>query len=195
MYFYQMYFYQRSTHHEPSAIDAFFNSGWVPKNVCERYSNRTCKIDKYRTINGTCNRLNQWGSSLTPYRRVLPADYADGIESPRKARSGKELPSAREVSLKIHAPSPSSNPSFTVILAVFGQFLDHDITATALSQGINGSFITCCPPSKHPECFPVRIDSGDPVHDLTGKNCMDFVRSAPAPRCKLGPREQLNQVI
>lgn len=168
----------------------------MPESVCKRYSNHTCKIGKYRTIDGTCNRPNQWGSSLTLFRRVLPADYADGIESPRKARSGKELPSAREISLKIHAPSPSTNPSFTVMLAVFGQFLDHDITATALSQGINGSSIACCPPSKrHPECFPVRIDTGDPVHDLTGRNCMDFVRSAPAPQCKLGPREQLNQVI
>ncbi|EFN79179.1 peroxidase [Harpegnathos saltator] len=185
----------RSTRDEPSAINAFFDSGWVPRSVCERYSGRTCRIGKYRTIDGTCNRPRQWGSSMTPFRRVLPADYADGIESPRRARSGKELPSAREVSLKVHGPSPSSNPSFTVMLAVFGQFLDHDITATALSQGVNGSSIACCPPSKrHPECFPVQIGTGDPVHDLTGRKCMDFVRSAPAPQCKLGPREQLNQV-
>jgi hypothetical protein len=94
----------------------------------------------------------------------------------------------------VHNPSASSNPAFTVMLAVFGQFLDHDITATALSQGVNGSFIACCPPSKgHPECFSVQVEAGDP--DLTGRMCMDFVRSAPAPQCKLGPREQLNQVI
>lgn len=134
---------------------------------------------------------------MTPFRRVLPPDYADGIDSPRKARSGKELPSAREVSLKIHKPSASSNPSFTVMLAVFGQFLDHDVTATALSQGINGSSIACCSVSKeqHPECFPIRVGIGDPVHDLNNRTCLDFVRSAPAPRCELGPREQLNQVI
>ncbi|XP_014485955.1 PREDICTED: chorion peroxidase [Dinoponera quadriceps] len=185
----------RSTHDEPSAIDASFNGGWAPKGVCERYSGRSCRAGKYRSIDGTCNRPGQWGSSLMPFRRVLPADYADGFESPRRARSGGELPSAREVSLKVHGPSPSSNPSFTVMLAVFGQFLDHDITATALSQGVNGSSIACCPPSKrHPECFPVRIGAGDPAHDLNGRDCMDFVRSAPAPRCKLGPREQLNQV-
>ncbi|XP_071556227.1 salivary peroxidase/catechol oxidase [Temnothorax nylanderi] len=186
----------RSIHDEPSAIDTFFDSGWLPKNICKRYFNHTCKIGKYRTIDGSCNRPRGWGSSMMPFRRTLPPDYADGIESPRKARSGKDLPSAREVSLKVHKPSASSNPSFTVMLAVFGQFLDHDITATALSQGVNGSSIACCPPlgRQHPECFPVRVNAGDPVHDLTGRTCMDFIRSAPAPRCKLGPREQLNQV-
>lgn len=186
----------RSTNDEPSAIDTLFDSGWLPKNVCKRYFDRACKPGKYRTIDGSCNRPTGWGIGMTPFRRALPPDYADGIASPRKARSGRELPSAREISLKVHKPSASSNPSFTVMLAVFGQFLDHDITATALSQGVNGSSIACCSPlgRQHPECFPVPVAAGDPVYDLTGKTCMDFVRSAPAPRCKLGPREQLNQV-
>ncbi|XP_050449274.1 chorion peroxidase [Cataglyphis hispanica] len=186
----------RSIQDESSAIGTFFDSDWVPKSICKQYFDHSCKIGKYRTVDGSCNRPRGWGSSMTPFRRVLTPDYADGINSPRKARSGKELPSAREVSLKIHKPSASSNPSFTVMLAVFGQFLDHDITATALSQGINGSSIACCSVSKeqHPECFPIRIGTGDPLHDLHNRTCMDFVRSAPAPRCELGPREQLNQV-
>lgn len=191
-----IFFYLRSMRNKSSAVDTFFDSGWLSKNVCKRHFDSACKAAKYRTIDGSCNRPRGWGSSMTPFRRALPPDYADGIELPRKAPSGKELPSAREVSLKVHKPSASSNPSFTVMLAVFGQFLDHDITATALSQGVNGSSIACCPLEKrHPECFPVRVGAGDPVYDLTGRTCMDFVRSAPAPRCKLGPREQLNQVI
>ncbi|KAK2576901.1 hypothetical protein KPH14_005526 [Odynerus spinipes] len=185
----------RSLLGEPSAIGSFLDGGWAPSGVCREFMNANCTIGKYRSFDGSCNRPKQWGSALTPFRRVLPADYADGIDSPRKARSGNELPSAREVSLKVHKPSPSSNPSFTVMLAVFGQFLDHDITATAISQGVNGSSISCCPPSiGHPECFPVTVGSGDPVYDVTGKTCMEFVRSAPAPQCKIGPREQLNQV-
>ncbi|EZA62781.1 hypothetical protein DMN91_007082 [Ooceraea biroi] len=186
----------RSANDEPSAINSFFDSGWVPKGVCKQYIDHiTCNLDKYRTIDGSCNRPRGWGSSMMPFRRVSLPDYADGIESPRKARSGRELPSARKVSLTVHNPSASTDPSFTVMLAVFGQFLDHDITATALSQGVNGSSIACCPPSEeHPECFPVQVGVGDPVYDLTGRTCMDFVRSAPAPQCKLGPREQLNQV-
>lgn len=190
------YFRPRSTNGEPSAVGSSFDSGWVPRGVCKQYLDHVCELgSKYRTTDGSCNRPRGWGSSMTPFRRALPPDYADGVESPRRARSGKKLPSARRVSLTVHSPSASSDPSFTVMLAVFGQFLDHDITATALSQGVNGSAIACCPPSnEHPECFPVQVEIGDPMYDSMG-TCMDFVRSAPAPRCKLGPREQLNQVI
>ncbi|XP_076759483.1 uncharacterized protein LOC143428473 isoform X2 [Xylocopa sonorina] len=179
----------------PSAFGCFFDGGWVSLGVCKPFTTPKCTNTKYRTLDGTCNRHMQRGATMTPFRRALPPNYADGVEAPRKATSGAELPSAREVSLKVHKPSPSSNPHFTVMLAVYGQFLDHDITATALSQGINGTSISCCPPSVgHPECFPVPVSSGDPVFDVTGRTCMDFVRSAPAPQCKLGPRQQLNQV-
>lgn len=85
------------------------------------------------------------------------------------------------------------------MLAVWGQFLDHDITATALSQTSNGSPISCCDDhgffrkDPHPECFPVHLDSHDPFYRDYNVSCMEFVRSAPAPTCRLGTREQLNQ--
>lgn len=187
--------YSRTILGTPSAVGNFFDGGWETLGVCKQLVTPDCPTTKYRTFDGSCNRPMQWGSSMTPFRRTLPPNYADGVDLPRRAASGSELPSAREVSLKVHKPSPSSNPHFTVMLAVYGQFLDHDITATAISQGINGSSISCCPPSVgHPECFPVAVSAGDPVFDITGRTCMDFVRSAPAPQCKLGPREQLNQV-
>nr|XP_012153484.1 PREDICTED: uncharacterized protein LOC105664258 isoform X1 [Megachile rotundata]XP_012153485.1 PREDICTED: uncharacterized protein LOC105664258 isoform X1 [Megachile rotundata]XP_012153487.1 PREDICTED: uncharacterized protein LOC105664258 isoform X1 [Megachile rotundata] len=179
----------------PTAIGSFFDGGWWSLGVCKQLKTPTCLPSKYRTFDGSCNRRVQWGVSMTPFRRALPPSYADGVDAPRRALSGAELPSAREVSLKVHKPSPSTNPHFTVMLAVYGQFLDHDITATAISQGINGTSISCCPPAVgHPECFPVPVAAGDPVFDVTGRTCMDFVRSAPAPQCKLGPRQQLNQV-
>ncbi|XP_060824989.1 uncharacterized protein LOC132911950 isoform X1 [Bombus pascuorum] len=178
-----------------SAIGSFFDADWQFLGICKQLTTPDCPSSKYRTFDGSCNRPMQWGASMTPFRRVLAPNYADGVEAPRRATTGAELPSAREVSLKVHKPSPSSNPHFTVMLAVYGQFLDHDITATAISQGINGTSISCCPPSVgHPECFPVPVSSGDPVFDVAGRTCMDFVRSAPAPQCKLGPRQQLNQV-
>ncbi|XP_076481143.1 uncharacterized protein LOC117157238 isoform X3 [Bombus vancouverensis nearcticus] len=177
-----------------SAIGSFFDAGWQFLGICKQFTTPECPSSKYRTFDGSCNRPMQWGATMTPFRRVLAPNYADGVEAPRRAVTGAELPSAREVSLKVHKPSPSSNPHFTVMLAVYGQFLDHDITATAISQGINGTSISCCPPSVgHPECFPVPVSSGDPVFDVAGRTCMDFVRSAPAPQCKLGPRQQLNQ--
>ncbi|XP_043601222.1 uncharacterized protein LOC122575829 isoform X2 [Bombus pyrosoma] len=177
-----------------SAIGSFFDAGWQFLGICKQLTTPECPSSKYRTFDGSCNRPMQWGATMTPFRRILAPNYADGVEAPRRAATGAELPSAREVSLKVHKPSPSSNPHFTVMLAVYGQFLDHDITATAISQGINGTSISCCPPSVgHPECFPVSVSSGDPVFDVAGRTCMDFVRSAPAPQCKLGPRQQLNQ--
>lgn len=58
-----------------------------------------------------------------------------GVSSPRLASDGTNLPSARQVSIQVHRPEYREDPEFTVVLAVWGQFLDHDITATALSQG------------------------------------------------------------
>lgn len=81
------------------------------------------------------------------------------------------------------------------MLAVFGQFLDHDITATALNQGQDGETIDCClmDSEAHPECFPVKLGPGDPNYDLYNSTCMNFIRSAPAPTDRFGPRQQLNQ--
>lgn len=186
----------RSLGGKVTSFGIYFDGGWVPKNTCKEFVQPVCEINsKYRTYDGSCNRPKQWGASMIPYRRSIPPDYADGINEPRKGCDGTDLPTAREISLRIHPPASSNNPDFTVMLAVFGQFLDHDITATALSQGINGTSISCCAPGiPHPECFPVPVGPGDPVYDVAGKNCMEFIRSAPAPQCKLGPRQQLNQV-
>ncbi|CAH2228163.1 jg13070, partial [Pararge aegeria aegeria] len=57
------------------------------------------------------------------------------ISSPREGVDGASLPSARDVSVTVHRPSYAHDTQFTVMLAVWGQFIDHDITATALSKG------------------------------------------------------------
>lgn len=97
------------------------------------------------------------------------------------------------------------------MLAVWGQFIDHDITATALSKGEtfvtiifsfveikkqkkdkmvlgkNGTSISCCQKqNEHPECFPVYVGKDDPFYQDYNKTCMEFVRSAPAPFCGFG---------
>ncbi|KAM3960851.1 peroxidasin homolog cardinal [Aphomia sociella] len=157
-----------------------------------------CPPSKYRSQDGTCNNLKnplRWGASHTPFRRVLPADYGDGISSPRTGSDGTTLPSARDVSVTVHRPSYAQDTSFTVMLAVWGQFIDHDVTATALSKGANSSSLSCCDNNQgpHPECFPVQLDKGDPFYQYYNLTCMEFVRSASAPTCHFGPREQMNQ--
>lgn len=152
---------------------------------------------KYRTYEGICNnkKYPHWGAANTPFRRALNPDYCDGVSAPRCAKDSSKLPSARDVSVTIHRPSYFTDKHFTVMLAVWGQFLDHDITATASSQGLEGSPIECCSSSQplHPECFPVELAKGDPYFDEFNVTCMNFIRSMPAPTNRLGPRQQLNQ--
>ncbi|GBP76895.1 Chorion peroxidase [Eumeta japonica] len=158
---------------------------WPMAEYCK--PNISCPVSKYRSINGTCNSIQhplRWGVANTPFRRTLPPNYADGIGQPRTGVAGP-LPSARDVSVTVHRSSYAHESTFTVMLAVWGQFLDHDITATALNKGANGSSLSCCDPSQpaHPECFPVQLDKEDPFYEDYNLTCMEFVRSAPAPTC------------
>ncbi|KNC28244.1 Chorion peroxidase [Lucilia cuprina] len=156
---------------------------------------------KYRRSSGICNNKNHprhYGAALIPYRRMVNPDYADGISQPRGVlKNGTSLlPPAREVSLKINRASYETDSNFTVMLAVFGQFLDHDITATSLTSSLEGESINCCGQPlnlTHPECFPVTVLPDDPYYKEYNLSCMNFVRSAPAPTGHFGPRQQLNQ--
>lgn len=169
-------------------------------NLCRNFVNISCnKYLKYRSYDGICNNLIrpfEYGVSHTAFRRILPSNYADGISEPRRSKDGGALPSARTISNIVHRPYFRDDPNFTVMLAVWGQFLDHDITSTAASRNKDGAAISCCDSSefRHPECFPVDISKEDPYYNTRNVTCMNFVRSAPAPNCCLGPREQMNQV-
>ncbi|EFA11560.1 peroxidase isoform X1 [Tribolium castaneum] len=180
-----------------SARRFFPNNGSTICNKAEPcpVPQKCTEFAKFRTFDGTCNNLERpnLGAAFQPFRRALPPDYADGVSSPRGAKTGA-LPSARTVSLEVHRPFYKNDDKFSVMLAVWGQFLDHDMTATAPSRGPNGSTIACCGQKvTHPECFPVKLDRFDPLSEFN-VTCMEFVRSANAATCCLGPREQMNQV-
>ncbi|XP_017874556.1 PREDICTED: chorion peroxidase [Drosophila arizonae] len=155
--------------------------------------------ERYRRSTGVCNNKEHprtYGASMVPYRRMVAPDYGDGIAAPRAAHGVKQLPPARQVSLSIHRSSYETDSNFTVMLAVFGQFLDHDITATSLTTAQEGESIDCCARGtleQHPECFPVHILAEDPYYRQYNLTCMNFVRSAPAPTGRFGPRQQFNQ--
>lgn len=87
---------------------------------------------RYRTHDGTCNndRRPRWGSAQMPYHRFLPPDYDDGVEALRLSVTGSPLPSARFISLLVHGSDDGEAP-VTLMLAQWGQFIDHDIASTA----------------------------------------------------------------
>lgn len=154
----------------------------------------TCKTREkdnqrvYRTHSGRCNNVNHhnWGAALEAYARYLPAEYEDGISLPKS----EGLPSARQVSYKIHYESPDTrHPHLMALTAFFAQFIAHDLSHTPRMELPDGTRLKCCQVEYsffHPECFPIKTD--DPV------GCMEYSRSAPHPgTCKLGQRQQINQ--
>jgi len=56
------------------------------------------------------------------------------ISAPRIARSGYPLPSARLVSAVIHWDFDIPDHLHTLMLMQVGQFVDHDMTRTAISK-------------------------------------------------------------
>ncbi|KAF2884373.1 hypothetical protein ILUMI_21822 [Ignelater luminosus] len=177
-------------------IKFFSRMGYLKENAqkyLHRYGNessavfcnnthRSWEYQLYENNNRTdCNEFQKYRSF-------------DGISKPRVAKDGSELPTARTVSLVVHRPVYKNDNKFTVMLAVWGQFMDHDITATALTQGVDEKPIACCTKNYHPECFPVQIDSDDPYYSLYNLSCLEFIRSAGVSTNYLEPRQQLNQV-
>ncbi|XP_031611186.1 eosinophil peroxidase-like isoform X3 [Oreochromis aureus] len=154
----------------------------------------TQNLHTYRTASSVCNnrRNTRWGASNTPFLRWLPAEYEDGTSTPRgwtrdQAVNDHILPLVREVSNRI-LPTPTadvqSDPLYTFLVTIFGQFTDHDLTFTptspsiaSFSDGINCGK-TC---TRRDPCFPIDIPENDPRFGSNSEDeCIPFTRSAPA---------------
>ncbi|XP_023036150.2 uncharacterized protein LOC6651473 [Drosophila willistoni] len=154
--------------------------------------------ERYRTHDGTCNnkRRPRWGAAQMPFNRFLPPEYGDGVDSVRSSTDGSPLSSSRFVSLLVHGSREGEAP-LTIMIAQWGQLLDHDMTSTAQPRSINGSIPSCCGGNDfHPSCFPIKVPLDDPWLAPLKVRCLEFLRSAPAQRrdCVLSWREQTNQV-
>lgn len=57
-----------------------------------------------------------------------------GIEAFRAAKSGNALPNARKVSFTIHDDTDDPSSVYTLLMMLFGQFTDHDLSRTAISK-------------------------------------------------------------
>ena len=106
---------------------------------------------KYRTFDGTCNNLDNplWGSAPTAFTRMLDSLYYDenGLSDPigfPDQLYAPEMPSAHLVSreLFIHRKRATNNEKkHSHMLMQWGQFLDHDISFTAESNGAEKCFL------------------------------------------------------
>ncbi|XP_013194053.2 peroxidase [Amyelois transitella] len=173
----------------------------------ERFTCRTNKMSsRYRTFDGSCNNpvRSSWGQALTGYKRLLHPRYADGIEEPRRAMSHKALPSARVVSTKLTNNLDRPDDSKTIALAVWSQFVYHDLAHTPVRKTIHtDEAIRCCEDSGlsltpryiHPSCLPISVPNDDPFFKDKYVTCMDYTRSVTTFRgdCTFGASEQMNQ--
>lgn len=102
-----------------------------PEPVC---NNRNI----YRTADATCNnQINPTqGKAVSTFSRLLAPDYSDGINLPRRAKDGGELPNPRLVSLRISPEAKLESSLISLLLMQFGQFIDHDLTRTAITRSM-----------------------------------------------------------
>lgn len=160
----------------------------------------------FRTLSGRCNNLRRpnLGKVGHSFRRVLPGLYEDGVSAPRsRSVTGAPLPSPRLVSFTVHGDLSHPHQRYTMMLMQLGQFVDHDIAHTPLSEGPDGATLRCracdSPRRINKECFPIPIPANDPhFPSVSRKNpnipqCLPFTRSMSGQRT-LGSREQINQV-
>lgn len=160
---------------------------------------------KYRTINGTCNNmlypLN--GAAHSPFSRLLPAYYEDGIAQPHgysqsvsKNSFKGPWPSPRFISWKMIKDLEIEEPSMSHMFMGWGQFLDHDLTLAPIFS--EEEVICGCNFSS--QCTPILVKSNDPVFgDSTPHmgECIPFTRSIPV--CSTNgkgmiARNQINQL-
>ncbi|XP_037646416.1 eosinophil peroxidase-like [Sebastes umbrosus] len=153
----------------------------------------TPNLNKFRTASSVCNNRNNnlWGSSNTPFTRWLPAEYQDRISLPKgwdpKRRVNRRLlPLVREVSNRIMRTENSdveSDPLFTHMVTIFGQWTDHDMTFTPHSPVIRSfnTGIDCEKSCERTEpCFPIQIPRNDPRFGKNSEECIPFFRSSAA---------------
>ena len=160
-----------------------------------------------RTITGVCNNLEHptQGASETPFQRMIPARYADGISAPfNQAGTRRKFlsphPSARLVSSRTIRDVSRNDRRLTHLTMQWGQFMDHDLD---LAVEAPPSEVTCNGCAQDGLCFAVVIPPNDFNFGRRTKagrslgKCLPFRRTLAA--CPENPtafniREQVNEL-
>ncbi|XP_033218455.1 peroxidase-like [Belonocnema kinseyi] len=146
----------------------------------------TCQESRYRSINASCNNLLHptWAMPFTRNLRLLPADYADGIRSPRLSKSGHPLPLPRKLSTELNPNDVNVDKKFTLATMQMGQVIAHDLSLVNGPKGTPKN--QCCSTQgkldkdyfKKPLCYPLIIPKDDPGYKNSGVECLfPFLRT------------------
>ncbi|KAL0979365.1 hypothetical protein UPYG_G00184150 [Umbra pygmaea] len=163
-------------------------------------------VNRFRTATSVCNNIKdpRRGASNTPLARWLPPQYEDGISEakgwdPNKPINGHLLPLVREVSNRILKPLETNLESDmlnTYLVTLFSQWINLDLAVTPTSPSIRSfnNSVDCYMTCDHTEpCFPITV----PEDELHVKECIPFIRSAPACSYVFGEsnvRQQMNSL-
>ena len=167
-------------------------------------------IDQFRTIDGTCNNLDQplLGASNTDFRRLLPSQYEDNVSIPvghdqqiNGNPFGAPWPSARLVSATVIGDLPRLSTALTHIFMLWGQFVDHDLDLFAEFEEEECEE-SCDFEETCSFCFPITVPPTDPNFGNATENegdCLPLARSVGSCVRPLNnkfemAREQINQL-
>ena len=164
----------------------------------------------YRSTDGSCNNVNipLRGAANTAFRRLLPAEYEDGIYVPigtNQTVNGDPFagpwPSPRTITNNIVRDIIINSQVFSMMFTLFGQFL-------ALDDSRFGEFETqlcaqsCDITENLPFCVPILVEDEDQSYGINSTNnasCL-FIRRAvgecmqPFNSTFNQPRQQINQI-
>ncbi len=159
-----------------------------------------------RTITGACNNLKNpaQGSSFTGFQRLIPPDYANGLDELFNQANNANIgpftppsPSARLVSNTTVRDRIINSTRLTHLVVQWGQFMDHDLILSVTFPELECDLEAC---EQGPVCFPVRVPRDDRAFGVDtprGGNCLPFQRAVPAcpgnPQA-FTPREQVNEI-
>lgn len=157
-------------------------------------------VNEIHTADGTCNNMfeSRRGSSFTGFRRIIGADYEDGVQQLNGFRQSMNLigdrtfygvngpftppyPSARLISSTVVCGRLDNDTDLTHLVMQWGQFLDHDLDDNveicpeeAECDTVNCTFTDVCAPVRIP---PNDIAFG--VGEPRNGTCLPFARTLP----------------
>ena len=165
----------------------------------------------YRSTDGTCNNVANplRGASNTALRRLLPAEYEDGIYIPIGANQtingdpfAGPWPSPRLISQRIIRDAIIINPGFSMLFTVFGQSLAIDSNRFG-EYNTSQCALSCNNITENlPFCIPMSVEPDDPTYGNNSVNqgrCLIMRRAIGACMTPFNStfdqaRQQINQI-